>query len=118
MYLYRQISKQEPAYSVGGTLEDRNSDDRYPVISVVEWVLASLQYCPNIPVFLLSWLIVLYYVARSNYAAKIQVQDQCQIILRPLYNFPLNIKIFSTYKMFRFVVPVYCLMFILSIKLV
>ena len=99
MYLYRQISKQEPAYSVGGTLEDRNSDDRYPVISVVEWVLASLQYCPNIPVFLLSWLIVLYYVARSNYAAKIQVQDQCQIIPRMsahlLQNFPMNIKIFS-----------------------
>ena len=99
MYLYRQISKQEPAYSVGGTLEDRNSDDRYPVISVVEWVLASLQYCPNIPVFLLSWLIVLYYVARSNYAAKIQVQDQCQIIppmsAHLLHNFPMNIKIFS-----------------------
>ena len=97
MYLYRQISKQEPAYSAGGILEERNSDVRYPVISVVERLLAPLQYCPNIPVFLLSWLIVLYYVARSNYVAKIQVQDQCQIIPRmsahPLHNFPMNIKI-------------------------
>ena len=35
----------------------------------------------NIPVFLPFWLLILYYVARSNYVAKIQVQDQCQIFL-------------------------------------
>ena len=91
---------------------------------VIQWLVSGgWQFSSIVPTFLsfscLGWsFCITYYVARSNYVAKIQVQDQCQIILRPLYNFPLNIKIFSTYKMFRFVVPVYCLMFILSIKLV
>ena len=60
---------------------------------VIQWLVSGgWQFSSIVPTFLsfscLGWsFCITYYVARSNYVAKIQVQDQCQIILSTTFHY-------------------------------